>query len=864
MTEKVQDDTQEMASLEASLRRELGQHVLMSLPHDHYESLSTTSEQLEADSREILSSVTRELIDTYHSGRFTAESLAPIDAFLAEAARIEDPKERHREAVRLAEMLGADTDSAEFQTEGERLVIEKRRETFKDLVDRGASSLTARSVLGDERGLDLYTQNAQTEEQREMIAELASSKSLRLEMYSASGLSVAAESILEHPEWYSGVTRAVADEYDKAVASGYSAEQATIALEEMFGPYAINHLRQGEDAPSIGEQYEERVRSELRAMQLVGDDANRILALLHDGARPARDHIMGGVAEKIRKGEPIDIVSTKDILQRTAARMTQLKNEHPDVFEAFSHTTVGKKGDISLIFHDTDFAMRLAPDFAFLREVIGVETKQVLSRFDSYAWRDEETGAYRPELYRAIQDAKRYIAQYAELTPDRILYAYTVIGQTNESMDTLGRFFDDPDLSEYLRDPFLKESIDAALGEVGVHIENIDFKKDVDLLKTIGGEDTSLLSALIAADARTHGAGGLFHELAPDILTRKDRDGNIYDGPWTLSLQIQKFQDTNADHEAIRWFARSPLPISALDVVMQFRKKALKQGVVDEPLAIYEWIFSDEKHIEEMSTYNLAQYFKGWESIEMPNGERLQLNESALEGLIEAAREQADEMKNDFRLFVNASPQALQRIVEGGGTIRSTLESNGDKKSYTSAYTERRSGVEVALGIRVLDATSASQPHPVYGTAAYINDGIPEGAIGYGSIALVFKPDEELMRATSFTPEDSFHGAQRLNVRDAQVARIIKTAFGKGTIKTNEYVEAQISTELTLDQIERIYVSTQEDLNALPESLRGKAVMRAVSQPGQPSQYRGSREKRIFRRFMKVNNDTLSQDEEVL
>ncbi|GEM_PF-2400227 len=832
---------------QSHLARRIGDYVLgagPSLVPSHHEGLSAQTQAVARSAEQFLSTPAIELMDANLSGRFSPDALQAIDGYIARTETIEDKQERVREAGRLASMLGAEARTPEELEQGAR-----RRAVFDDLVERGATPLAIRQLMGNAAGLEYFSTHATTEKQKNLLAQLASVEGLTLEYYVSSGISSAGSMLIDHPEMFELAVPKIAEQYGRALESGYPPAKVAKTIEDFFGPYTMNSVRQGSGEASVSEQYAAIIDSELRAIQYVGGETQPLQVLLK-GDRAGYDLLMLGVANRLREGEQIDPDEVRAALRSATNSLRSLDENHPEVLEAFRLTSAANLDDPKRIEAEVTAVMKFAPDFAFLRDTMGVENKNVFSRFDSYTWRKPETGEFRDELFDAIQRLKAKVERHPTLSSSALLDAYLSYPHTPDSLQALDGFLERDDVAELSTDPNMARSIDRALFTIAMYGGSFDFSKDVEIVRAVNDDDPAILSEIIRADADTVRYGAIFHEVASSVLSRRDRDGNLYDIPRTLSRAIETYADTANDHQDIRWFTASNLPIAAMDTVMQFRKRALERGMRDDPNEIYEWIFADPEHIAEMSRDNLQTYVTKLAVYTTESGERIEVDEEVAKGLIKAAREMLPELDEDFRLFINMKLDTVQQIAQSDGIIRSTFEANGDKKDYSREYTGKRSGVEVALGIRLLDATDATQPHPVYGSAVFVGDGIPEGAIGYGEVAFAFKPDEQLMAATTFTPEDSFHGAHRLTREDAQIARLIKTAFGRGSMRTVDYVEAQVSTQLSFDAVEVVYVSTQEALQALPQELRQKAVLRTVAQPHAPSQYDGHRENMMVRQFL--------------
>ena len=177
-------------------------------------------------------------------------------------------------------------------------------------------------------------------------------------------------------------------------------------------------------------------------------------------------------------------------------------------------------------------------------------------------------------------------------------------------------------------------------------------------------------------------------------------------------------------------------------------------------------------------------------------------------------------------MTINISSEALAGVIDSGGTINSFFDRNIDlDRSDRGDYDLVRSGVEVSLGLRSMDDET---PHPIYGSCMFVDQEVPVGAVGYGDILLTFKETPELTSRTTYTPEDSFHGAQRLTTEDAKVLRLAKDAKDIGHSRTRDYVEAQIQGGVSLSDVDAIYVNSQEQKQFIAAKLPPEYVDRIM------------------------------------
>jgi hypothetical protein len=390
-------------------------------------------------------------------------------------------------------------------------------------------------------------------------------------------------------------------------------------------------------------------------------------------------------------------------------------------------------------------------------------------------------------------------------------------------------------VQEALNDPNLNKQLNEAIFSIYSSLDLGIVTKSLELVESTDIKSTFPLRSIIDVASQRWSYQkvdeSVYQGLLFDSLTKasqhEDKDGNLYDSPELVGRAIAFVVNRAGNYdkpeavakEMLSWFESSGLPYAALPAVVGFAEEAEREGVAFEPMAVYKWIYEDPENIQRVSTESLHEYVQARLMGSTEN------NQDA-ESIIAEAEASAAERDESFRLLVNIKPSALAAAISESGGLQSIFD-NVEMVDRGIDYKLRRSGVEIALGIRSLDSEAE---HRVYGSCAYIDQGVPLGAQGYGEIVLVFDPSTEALAGTTFTPEDSFHGVNRLTIKDAKTVRHIKDTLGMGYSRTDEYVEAQIPGEVTIYDVQQIVVSSEnaaKDLqDKLPPELAAKVVVR--------------------------------------
>ncbi len=304
--------------------------------------------------------------------------------------------------------------------------------------------------------------------------------------------------------------------------------------------------------------------------------------------------------------------------------------------------------------------------------------------------------------------------------------------------------------------------------------------------------------------------------------TMTDKDGFPYE---SITSVIEMYKSTLLRMDStelasiLLWFNTGNTPYATLPSILSARENAIADGVENNPDAIFEWVHRPENR-ELVSKKALFDYLT----------QRLAMTPEEIE---EVAAEAYDS-QDDLRVIINADHDIISKIIEEGGDIKSLFDREvffgSGKKLHigNQGYLYRRSGVEIAMGLRSMDH---SDEHPVYGTCIFLgNEGTKKGAQGYGKAVIVLdtsKIDEENV---TFTPEDSFRAATLLTREDAMVLRRAKDKKGLGGTKTSDYVEAQIRGGVDFSMAQEIVVFSADEAEDLrkriPPELHSLVVVR--------------------------------------
>ena len=640
--------------------------------------------------------------------------------------------------------------------------------------------------------------------------------------------------------------------------AGYPEKYIADQINSLFGPYFQNQLVLLNDGveETIGEKYAHLFESKLVAMELVGPYGEQ-LNRLSTKDEPSIDGIADIIGVRYLQGERFDSPLLRERLESTTQQFAAFAAEHPDVHAAIidrgiavfsSPTDMLKQYDEAIHFGNkaAEYAPELAEHFQYpLNQIVG---KLMVTTYD------EQIGAHIvPDTVFESLDQYQTLRQSnvaAQFDRNR-LYDIYVGNQSAESVAAFTQFLASETVEQRMMEKKGAGQINSALHNLYYSFGKYNFEKAYGLTDSVAVVPDEFLGEVVSAEAKlvSQGAKDIYYETAQTVLTRRDKNGNSYDNPRILGNMVRQYVDQDRSgqlRQHFDWFVGGDLPIAAMDSVTFFRQQAQVEQIEDTPKAVYEWIHRDPNKVTQLSDHYVGDY------VDSILSERLGVSaDPALRAeFIARARELAQSMQDKARLFINIMPQALELAMNSGGTLRSSFDTNGQRydtdglSTYNSSYMQRRSGVEIALGIRSLNE---AEEHPIYGTIGFVDGGAPKGAYGYGDIMLTFRPTEALSASMSYTPEDSFHGAHRLTKDDAFAVRVMKSAVGQGSSKTKDYVEAQIVGGVSLDLVDAVYVASQETIDLLPQQLRSKAIVREMSNfSGADGSYLAVQEKALW------------------
>ena len=749
-----------------------------------------------------------------------------IDSFIAEATKKLEPEAADMVASRLATDLGAGgyVDAEMFQ---------QKVAAMHALVNRSGDVVGISKLYG--QSLESVLSEDMSEQSKQLMAAFSRNTELELDGRGTDIMRL----ISERPDDYVKLVEGINQRYEGVIESGYPASVMSQKVDFMFGPYAMNNIPKG---LSLGEWYNQQMNEQFDAMELIGD-ASFELAQLSEMSQTPQDRYRDWVVEALRNGESIDKEVLRSNLEDARDVLAEFARDDEALYRAVARVDVLNEGDARKVAPYLEMARTIAPDLRTIQDDLHIPLDQSIPMafaFQRSADFAREQGRFGQDFTVALENYKTVTGANEALSKAELHNLF--LAYSSYSMDSFKArdVLLAPEITKASENPNLARQINYAMGSLVYAADKYDFNKDIAVITAIGNASPSYLSEMVLSEAKlTQEDRAVFHEHAEAVLTRRDKDGNLYDPPEMLALAVEQ----HASAEELNWFTSSELPVAAYRSVVEYRLEAAGAGVEDTPRAIYEWIHRDPEKAAELSGKYLREYVDRLGPVEG----------FSVEEQIEKARELSDRMKDDFRVFVNISPDSLQLVDEAGGALKSTLDALGDKKDYASQYLLRRSGIEVALGVRSLDG---GNDHPVYGSAGYVGDGVPLGAIGYGEVMLAYAFDDEMDEKTSFTPEDSFHGPQRLTSEDARLLRILKSARGHAFSTTKDYVEAQVMNGLQLDKVSEVYVSSADVIDTLPDLLKAKARVRTSGPMGQDP-YGYTREKQLLKNKSATSVQTL-------
>lgn len=805
---------------------------------EQFHRFSPTMSQAEATAAEIkfvteripeASETTKRLLNI---GQYDPARLLAVDRYIAEITSELEPgsPEAEAQAREVTDLLGCDSYK-------DPVVASDARSTFEGLLQDGA---TIQGLLNLFPHYDYFNDfvSAEPSEQRNkaihQVAKLAKHPQLKFD-YDPGRV---AKTILSNPDDYAPVVDAIDAGAEFALETGYPQALASHLVEKSFEVYMSNLMniygKDGEGLPQVRANY---VKSNFEAMHQLGPSSVHLQKLV-DGRTPTRDNFSTNLAVELLNGSASNVDQLRSKIVGTSDSLSTMSSEQPEVYRALiERTRIAATGDIDSISAYVGMAAEVGRR-SLLTGMIPAENydngiQRVIHGVSSRM--DYANNVFSEGLFSSLDELETVLKSDSRF--DRSLVANQFIGKTDgEHSAAFRNLLLSPKVQELMSDETMRAQVNDALSTLDYEMGKYDLDKAVSTFQAIAAPMPGWLGEIMAQEARFGGANKAlairkFYEVAPKVLSRLDKDGNHYDSPKMLASAIAPLTRHDGAEQAanINWFFDGDLPAAAAEPVNRFRADAQKAGIEDSPSAVYEWLYRDPDKIAELSRDHLQEYLTG--RLRMADG-RSHLYEKVEQvvatELLDRLGEEVDRSADDFRIFVNMSPDTAIAVMQAGGSLKSMYDAGIDRDMGHLSYVTRRSGVEVALGVRSMDDNT---PHAIYGSCGYVGDGIPSGAAPYGLVMASFPFSEDLKDKVSFTPEDSFHGAYRLTARDAQIMRMFKSGRGQGHTSSTDYVETQITGGINMAASEHLYVpddAMAEKLRAgLPEDMRDRVVVRS-------------------------------------
>lgn len=676
----------------------------------------------------------------------------------------------------------------------------------------GASADNLLYLIGDSRMMHEMinhgndTDPEQYEQSLNLLAQLGRHEMIAFIDESDDGGHEIVRKILADPAEYAEYIGTIDGLVDEVAASGFPARLTADKVLERFSQYYGNRGIDDDIA---------YIKDALLYQQSIGGSAQIL-----ENVSPvlATQLINGGLEER---------VSTVDITEAAAA-VAALKKSYPDVYK-FMEQQITYSNDMAQL------RTRLAIAGGF------IDHAELFTMLDERESQERSLDSYRNNIIYSLKDSQEdteaVMNRFAQLEKgvsilaDRRLKGFrTVASRLFESPNPgeIIALLGSDSVQQHLDDPKTLDAVNDAMSAMLYDIGKYDVERIFTTFESIDDSQKEWLGDLIRGEARLRDKGLTdeqiieYHGLFTEVMPRRDKDGNHYDDAMSVKLAMESTygrtysRPKGASAEALSWYRQAGMPIAGYGAVAAWRAEAVAAGVADSPHAVYEWLHKDPEQVARISAGNLTDYL----TRKVHGGD-----EQAATKALATARQELPTRDEHFRVFMNISTQALTKVAESGGAIKSILDAGVEVAERGGDYDLHRSGVEIALGLRSMNDDT---PHPIYGSCGFVDGEIPAGAVGYGDILLTFKETPELAARTSYTPEDSFHGADRLINTDAKLLRLAKDAKDIGHTRTDDYVEAQIQGSLDLASIDAIYVNSDEQRDAIAAVLPTELVTRII------------------------------------
>lgn len=417
----------------------------------------------------------------------------------------------------------------------------------------------------------------------------------------------------------------------------------------------------------------------------------------------------------------------------------------------------------------------------------------------------------------------------------------------------------DPNLSSLLDDEAMRPELDPALRFLAY--KDVDIGAAIDAFREIDCHLPGILEIIVATQPRVDDLKGPYYEGIRKFMSRKDKNGTPFDSPNAIRsfIEMQERLSSPEAEAKMSWFMSGSVPVALFDTVLEARNLIGKDADSLSPDEVYKQYCESRELIERISHQTLREYVGGNLKLNNRRAAKQLYEQSAVEDAIRLAQSDAERRKDSFRLFLNLSPEALIQAAFKGGEIKSILDTDVETEAAQTRgarYILHRSEIEMMAGVR----SFGEEQHPIYASVGYVDRGVPAGAEGYGEIMITLNPFEnDLAARTTFTPEDSFHGTERLTLEDAQALRVLKNGAGLDHTRTSDYIEAQIRGGVKIDAIESVYVKdtvTYERLKKyLPPELAAKVNLRVFG-------YDATKETELLGSYANGRNKTMRPGDE--
>lgn len=404
----------------------------------------------------------------------------------------------------------------------------------------------------------------------------------------------------------------------------------------------------------------------------------------------------------------------------------------------------------------------------------------------------------------------------------------------------------DPEIIRSLDDEDIKSELKLALPMIAWR--GADTGNALDAWRKVDSKLPGLLKVIIASEPTNDDLREPYYDAIRRFMSRQDKNGTPYDSPNTIATFVRDSMSSGLTEKGkteIDWFTSGDVPVSLLRTVTKARDLLGRDASQISPDEVYQEYRNNPELVEKISHQSLREYIGGDSQLNNRQARKLYQPQN-VESAIVTAEAEAEARKGSLRILLNISPESLMQSAIQGGEIKSILDTDTEIEAASTRgakYILHRSEIEAMAGIR----SFGEDKHPIYGSLGFVDRGVPTGAEGYGDVMITFDPSVgDMASRTTFTPEDSFHGTDRLTLKDASTLRVLKNGANLDHTRTSDYIEAQVRGGLKTEDIDMIYVKdtvTYERLRRyLPPELTGKVSLRIED-------YDNSREVELLDRY---------------